>query len=109
MKKKTLLLAVLLLVAAIPVAAEVMSDDHTASEEALGKALWQKLQAKETECSKLSDDEFGYLGEYFMGQMLGDAHASMNEMIKQTHGEEGEEGMHIVMGKRWSGCETNAV
>ena len=75
MKKKTLLLAVLLLVAAIPVAAEVMSDDHTASEEALGKALWQKLQAKETECSKLSDDEFGYLGEYFMGQMHGDAYA----------------------------------
>jgi len=109
MKKKTLLFAILLLFVAVPVAAQVASDDHTASEEALGKVLWQKLQAKETECSKLSDDEFGYLGEYFMGQMLGDAHASMNEMIKQTHGEEGEEGMHVVMGKRLSGCDTNAV
>lgn len=109
MKKKTLLLAVLLLVAAVPVAAQVMSDDHTASEEALGKAVWQKLQSKETECSKLTDDEFGYLGEYFMGQMLGDAHASMNEMIERMHGDEGEEAMHVVMGKRLSGCDTNAV
>src|SRR3989344_1253681 len=61
------------------------TDDHTAREEAEGKVIWEKLQAKELGCQDLSDDEFGALGE------------------------EGEEQIHIVMGKRLSGCDTSAV
>ena len=49
------------------------------------------------------------LGEYFMGQMAGDSHAAMNAMMIQVHGEDGEEQIHIVMGKRLSGCDTSAA
>src|SRR3989344_7064367 len=74
------------------------TDDHTAREEAEGKAVWDKLQAKQVGCVDLSDEDFGALGEYFMGQMAGDSHEAMNAMMTQMRGEDGEEAMHIVMG-----------
>jgi|SRR3989344_498652 len=84
-------------------------DDHTAREEARGKAVWEKLQAKTLPCKDLSDDNFGTLGEYFMGKMMGDSHEAMNEMMKSMMGEQGEEQMHVVMGKRLSGCDNSAA
>lgn len=86
-----------------------VTDDHTTQEEAEGKAVWQKLQSKEIQCADLSDADYGALGEYFMGQMVGDAHAAMNEMMIRMMGEEGEEQMHVVMGKRLSGCDPTAA
>ena len=83
--------------------------EHTAREEQEGKELWDKLQTKEVACENLSDEQFGVLGEYFMGQMVGDSHAAMNAMMIQMHGEDGEEQIHIVMGKRLSGCDTSAA
>ena len=83
--------------------------EHTAREEQEGKELWDQLQAKKIACTDLNDEQFGVLGEYFMGQMAGDSHAAMNAMMIQTHGEEGEEQIHIVMGKRLSGCDTSAA
>jgi len=83
--------------------------EHTAREEQEGKELWNKLQTNELACENLSDEQFGVLGEYFMGQMAGDSHAAMNAMMIQAHGEEGEEQIHIVMGKRLSGCDTSAA
>src|SRR3989338_4762655 len=83
--------------------------EHTAREEKEGKELWDKLQVKEVACADLNDEQFGVLGEYFMGTMMGDSHASMNAMMIQMHGEEGEEQIHIAMGKRLSGCDTSAV
>src|SRR3989338_5791965 len=74
--------------------------EHTLREEHEGKEVWTKLQTKEIACTDLNDEQFGVLGEYFMGQMAGDSHAAMNAMMIQTHGEEGEEQIHIVMGKR---------
>lgn len=44
-----------------------------------------------------------------MGQMMGNSHAAMNQMMIQMMGEEGEEQMHVVMGKRLSGCDTSAA
>ena len=85
------------------------TDNHTAREEAEGEIVWQKLQSKEVVCGNLSDEDFGALGEYYMGQMLGDSHEAMNEMMTRMHGEEGEEQIHIVMGKRLSGCDTSAT
>lgn len=82
--------------------------EHTLREEQEGKELWDRLQAKEITCENLSDEQFGVLGEYFMGQMAGDSHAAMNAMMIQVHGEEGEEQIHAVMGKRLSGCDTSA-
>ena len=84
-------------------------DGHTAREEAEGKAVWEKLQTKELACKDLSDDNFGTLGEYFMGQMIGDSHEAMNNIMIQMMGEKGEEQMHVVMGKRLSGCDTSAA
>ena len=82
--------------------------EHTAREEQEGKELWDTLQAKEIACENLSDEQFGVLGEYFMGQMAGESHAAMNAMMIQAHGEDGEEQIHIVMGKRLSSCDTSA-
>lgn len=84
-------------------------DGHTAREEAEGKTVWEKFQAKELACKDLSDDNFATLGEYFMGQMMGTSHEAMNNMMIQMMGEQGEEQMHVVMGKRLSGCDTSAA
>lgn len=83
--------------------------EHTLREEKEGKELWEKFQAKEISCAALTDEQFGVLGEYFMGQMMGNSHAAMNAMMIQMHSEEGEEQIHIAMGKRLSGCERDAV
>ncbi|PIP03531.1 MAG: hypothetical protein COZ49_01965 [Candidatus Yonathbacteria bacterium CG_4_10_14_3_um_filter_47_65] len=83
--------------------------EHTTREEQEGKELWDKLQTKEVICENLSDEQYGVLGEYFMGTMTGDSHAAMNAMMIQAHGEDGEEQIHIVMGKRFSGCDNLAA
>ena len=41
--------------------------------------------------------------------MASESHAAMNAMMIQAHGEDGEEQIHIVMGKRLSGCDTSAA
>lgn len=84
-------------------------DGHTAREEAEGKAVWKKLQSKEIACKDLTDDNFGTLGEYFMGQMLGGSHEAMNNMMIRMMGEKSEEQAHIVMGKRLSSCDTSVA
>ncbi|MDP3996888.1 MAG: SHOCT domain-containing protein, partial [bacterium] len=86
-----------------------VTDDHTAREEAEGKEIWQQFQDKQLTCDSLSDEQYAALGEYFMGQMMGDSHAAMNQMMIRMMGEEGEEQMHVVMGKRLSGCDTSAA
>ena len=70
----------------------IKADGHTAREEAEGKVISEALRANETTCEKLSDDDFGSLGEYYMGTMLGDSHEAMNTMMERMMGEEGEEG-----------------
>lgn len=81
---------------------------HTNREEQEGKELWGKFQAKEISCANLNDEQFGVLGEYFMSRMMGGSHAAMNAMMIQMHGEDGEEQIHVVMGKRLSDCDTSA-
>lgn len=87
----------------------VASSSDTAEEEARGKAIYDSLQAKQKICTDLKDADYELLGEYFMGQRLGGAHESMNNMMKFMLGEAGEEQMHVVMGKRLSGCDTAAA
>ena len=108
----TILLAALsigLVISAIPASGRAASDNHTAREELEGKMIWERLRAKEGQCGDLSNDDFGALGEYFMGQTIGDRHAAMNEMMIRMMGEAGEREMHEVMGKRFSGCDTEAA
>lgn len=80
----------------------------TAQDEAAGKAVWDKLQNKQVICKDLKDDDFDVLGDFFMGNMMGSNHASMNQLMTQRLGQDGEKQMHIAMGKRLSGCNTNA-
>lgn len=86
------------------------SDYHTAREEAEGKKIWEKLQVKQLKCKNLTDENYEVLGEYFMGQSIGNTqrHAIMNQMMTSMMGEGGEKQMHVTMGKRLSGCEPNA-
>src|SRR3989344_4480110 len=56
-------------------------DNHTAREEKEGKVIWEELQTKQITCDELSDGDFGVLGEYYMGQMVGDSHEAMNTMM----------------------------
>lgn len=88
----------------------VTSDDHTEREEAEGKEIWEKLQINQLECKNLTNEQYGSLGEYFMGQSIGDTqrHALMNRMMTNMMGKTGEEQMHVAMGKRLSGCEPDA-
>ncbi|HLC94343.1 MAG TPA: SHOCT domain-containing protein [Patescibacteria group bacterium] len=102
----TILISFFIFTRLAPVFAQ--EDNHTAREEIEGKAIWERLQNKQASCDNLSDDDFGALGEYYMGQMMGTSHEQMNQMMIQMMGEEGEKQMHISMGKRLSGCDTSA-
>jgi hypothetical protein len=82
---------------------------YTIEEEAEGKAVWDKLQDKQVSCKDLNDDDFDVLGDFFMGNMAGSNHTSMNEMMAQRLGEDGEKQMHVAMGKRLSGCDIAAA
>ena len=86
------------------------SEASTAQDEAAGKVIYDKLQSKQTTCQSLVDDDFDVLGDYYMGQQLGSTsiHASMNSMMTNMMGEEGEKQMHIALGKRLSGCDSSA-
>ena len=119
---KKYFLAIFIVIAAVSAAGEANAQmtgrsfgvsqeiyDHTIREEAEGKELWNKLQAKEVACENLNDEQYGVLGEYFMGTMSGKSHAAMNAMMIQMHGEDGEKQIHIVMGKRLSNCDTLAA
>lgn len=118
--KKTLFLTLILLFLSVSlvVSAQSMmgrffggsqtSNSETAQEEQEGKQIWDNLKSGQASCEKLSDNDFELLGEYFMGTMLGDSHSAMNAMLERRLGKEGEEQMHIAMGKRMSGCDTSA-
>jgi len=80
-------------------------------EEQEGKQFLDNLNNKTVTCLQLKNTDFEKIGEYFMGQSIGDTsrHIAMNEMMKSMMGEQGEEQMHIAWGKRGSGCETSAA
>ncbi|OHA52730.1 MAG: hypothetical protein A3A97_01145 [Candidatus Terrybacteria bacterium RIFCSPLOWO2_01_FULL_40_23] len=80
-----------------------------AEEEREGKEVWEKLQAKQVSCEQLTDEDFEVMGDYFMSLMVGSSHQLMDENMDSVIGEEGNEEMHIAMGKRLSGCDTSAA
>jgi len=108
MKKLLFMIIALALIPLLISTSYAQENNHTALEEVEGKIIWESFQNKETSCENLSDEDFGVLGEYFMGQMVGDSHEAMNTTMERMMGKKGEEQMHIVMGKRLSGCDTSA-
>jgi len=92
------------------------STDNTAvqsqqQEEQEGQKFINKLKNQTSTCSQLTDADFEKIGEYFMGQSIGNTqkHIAMNDMMKRMMGEKGEEQAHQAMGKRLSGCNTTAA
>ncbi len=79
-------------------------------EEKEGKDFLDKLKNKTITCQSLKDNDFEKIGEYFMGQAIGDTsrHIAMNNMMKAMMGESGEEQMHVAWGKSGSGCDTSS-
>ena len=70
-----------------------------------GKEIVERFYQGKIKCQDLTDEDFHSVGEYVMEQMVGgNDHLKMNEMLRQMHGEEGENLMHINMGKRFLGC-----
>lgn len=104
----TIILPILIFLLLLVIPTFAQDDGHTAREEKEGKIIWEKMQAKQITCDKLSDEDFERLGEYYMGMMVGNSHEAMNNMMMQMMGEEREEQMHVVMGKRLSGCDSSA-
>lgn len=80
-----------------------------AEEEAKGKAIWENVRDKEVSCAQLGDEDFEFLGDYFMGQMAGSSHEAMDQMMTQMMGGENTDLMHIVIGKRLSGCDASVA
>ncbi|MFA6097785.1 MAG: SHOCT domain-containing protein [Candidatus Paceibacterota bacterium] len=80
-------------------------------EELEGKKLLDDLNNKAVICSQLTDSDFEKIGEYYMGQSIGDTsrHIAMNEMMKRMMGDQGEGQMHVANGKRFSGCDASAT
>lgn len=91
-----------------PVGSSGQTTDSDTKDEATGKAVWDKLQNNQVTCSQLSEDDFDKLGDFFMGNMMGSSHDSMDQLMIDRLGQQGEQQMHIAMGKRLSGCFTNA-
>lgn len=85
------------------------ASQSSTQDEAAGKAIWDKLQNKQVTCANLTDDDFDVLGDFFMGNMMGSSYDYMDQLMTQRLGSDGEKQMHIAMGKRLSGCDTNAV
>ncbi len=65
-------------------------------EEKDGKNILDTITNKTVTCSQLDVPDFEKIGEYFMGQSIGDTsrHIAMNAMIKRMMGEQGEAQMH---------------
>lgn len=80
-------------------------------DEQEGKDLLDKLNNKSISCQELTDADFEKIGEYFMGQSIGDTarHVAINNRIKSMMGDSGEEQVHITWGKRGSNCAPSVV
>lgn len=79
--------------------------NHTAQEEIEGQTIYSNLITGQVNTNQLTDDDLGKIGEYFMGRMVGNTqrHARMNQMMINMMGENGEEAVHIDMGRRYIG------
>lgn len=71
------------------------------------KNLLNDFKNNKITCSSLQNDDFEKIGEYVMNQQIGDSqkHVQMNLMMKQMMGQQGEENMHITLGRQATACD----
>ncbi len=82
------------------------------NEQNEGQDIFLKLQNKQITCSQLKDEDFDKLGDYFMWKSLGKntkSHYYMDQQMTQMMGDEGNTQMHIILGKRGSGCTNQTI
>lgn len=93
-----------------PIASPSAGINELQQDEKTGQRLFNDLQNKKISCQQLTNENYEKLGEYFMGQSLEsiERHAAINNMMQSMMGEQGEEQMHIAMGKRLSNCDPAA-
>lgn len=79
-------------------------------EENEGKTVLDELNTKSITCSQVTDTQFEKIGEYVMAKSFsGDtaSHIAANNRMKSMMGDQGEEQMHINIGKQTAGCNNN--
>jgi uncharacterized membrane protein len=104
--KKFILIYIFILLFSFSFAFTHTEDAELNQEIQKGKEIVEKFYRGEVKCQDLTNEDFHSVGEYFMEQMVGGSdHITMNKMIEQMHGKQGEELMHINMGKRFLGCD----
>lgn len=95
------------LVGATGIATPVETNESEHSDEVkVGKALYERFKNKEVTCDDLDEQDFLFLGEYFMEEHTGSpqAHERMEEMLTAMAGEDGEYNVHVWWGKRGTDC-----
>jgi len=110
-KKWCLIVFILILFLAFSYFVFAHTEDAELNQEIQkGKEIVEKFYRGEIKCQNLSNEDFHAVGEYIMEQVVGGSdHLTMNKMIEQMHGKEGEELMHINMEKRFLGCDGNTT
>jgi len=100
------LLAIGLVLALATFGLPALALGSVADEQREGAQLLQGVQSGSKTCSQLSTTDFERIGEYLMGRMVGStsAHDAMNSTMQRMMGTRGEEQMHVLLGRRMTGC-----
>jgi hypothetical protein len=77
--------------------------------EVAGQSLIEQLQNKTISCTSLTQGDYENIDEYYMSLMMGSGHDAMDQSIVSRYGEAYDTNMHIAMGERFSGCNTNVA
>lgn len=85
--------------------------NYTAQEEIEGQTIYSNLTSGQVNADQFTNEDLGKIGEYFMGRMVGNTqrHAFMNQMMTNMMGENGEEAIHINLGRRYMDRLTNTT
>ncbi len=83
------------------------AQESVADEQREGAQILRSVEDGSRDCESLTPTDFELVGEYSMGRSVGStrAHEAMNEAISRMMGDQGEEGMHEVLGVRSAGCD----
>lgn len=87
--------------------APTMTFGSVADEQRQGAKLSAQLRSGAKTCTQLSNEDFDHIGEYVMGRALGSTqlHEAMNQRMSTMMGQQAEQRMHELMGRRFSGCD----
>jgi putative membrane protein len=102
---------VMAVIAVMSIGLPSTSQASTASEERAGARISGAVENGDRTCAQLDRDDFEQVGDFVMGRMAGStaSHEQMDSLMKRMMGASATEGMHIVMGRRFTGCGRGQV